>query len=274
VKFARYWANAASKAKLPDGAEVTLNTWGCSDEGQAIAQAEAESRLQRMRERVAQKGFEGLQQRYGYDDRAMREPVLEQLPGGAISRNSYGCEVLNTARVMFVDIDLPEVKQPGALWRLLGAPPAPDPAEAALAAVEAWLARNPDWGFRAYRTKAGLRLLATHAPVEPAASLEVMAQLGADPLYVRLCKMQQSFRARLTPKPWRCEFRAPDVRWPFENEKLAQRFEGWREEYLRKSKGYAVCSFIRALGSAQVHAEAADIVRVHDGRAVGSGPLA
>jgi len=27
----------------------------------------------------------------------------------AITRNSYGCLVLNTARVMFVDVDLPEL---------------------------------------------------------------------------------------------------------------------------------------------------------------------
>jgi hypothetical protein len=137
-----------------------------------------------------------------------------------------------------------------------------------------WLARNPDWGFRAYRTRAGLRLLATHAPVEPLASLETMTQLGADPLYVKLCKAQQSFRARLTPKPWRCEMRAPDVRWPFENEKLAQRFEEWRAEYARKSRGYATCSLIRTLGSAQVHPEAAEVMRVHDRRAVGALPLA
>lgn len=273
MKFARYWANAGSSTTRADGAEVYLNIWASSDEGQAMAQAEAERRLQRMKERVARGGFEALQ-RYGYGDRAMREPVLEEMPGAAITRNSYGCEVLNTERVMFVDIDLPEIRQPGALGRLFGAKPAADPAIAALATVEAWLARNPDWGFRAYRTRGGLRLLATHAPVDPAAALETMARLGADPLYVRLCKSQQSFRARLTPKPWRCEMRAPDVRWPFENEKLAQRFERWREEYLKKSCDYAVCAFVRALGNSAVHPEAAQIVRLHDGRTVGALPLA
>ena len=57
-----------------------------------------------------------------------------------ITRNSYGCLVLNTVRAMFVDIDLPEPKPSGGLFkRLFGkSDPAPPVNQqgAALAKIE------------------------------------------------------------------------------------------------------------------------------------------
>lgn len=238
-----------------------------------MAQADAERRLARLAQHVAGKGFEGLG-RYGYGDRLLREPVLEELPGAAITRNSYGCDVLNTERVMFVDIDLPEPEKPGLVGRLFGAKAPPDPAEAALARVEAWLKRNLEWGFRAYRTKAGLRLLATHAPVAPAEALPVMQELGADPLYMRLCKSQESFRARLTPKPWRCGAKPVPSRWPFSTPAEEGHFKQWLDDYQDKARAFATCNFLRILGNDQVHAVARPIADLHDHRAVGARPLA
>ncbi len=76
-----------------------------------------------------------------------------------------------------------------------------------IAKAELWTRNHSDWGWRIYRTRAGLRLLATHALFDPetAAADGVFDALGADPLYRQLCKTQKCFRARLTPKYWRCE---------------------------------------------------------------------
>ncbi len=65
---------------------------------------------------------------------------------------------------------------------------------------------HPDWGWRIYRTKAGFRLLATHRPVFPSEPLaeEAFQEFKADILYRKLCVNQKCFRARLTPKSWRC----------------------------------------------------------------------
>jgi len=103
---------------------------------------------------------------YGYPDRPLREPVLREIKNGAgeavavVTRNSYGSLVLNTARVMFVDVDLPEPNPSGGLLkRLFGKPdvrPAADPANDAIARTEMWARKNPDWGWRIYRTRAGL----------------------------------------------------------------------------------------------------------------------
>ena len=49
--------------------------------------------------------------RYGYPDRPMREPVLQSFadssgkPAGVITRNSYGCAVLNAAQMFVADVD-------------------------------------------------------------------------------------------------------------------------------------------------------------------------
>jgi hypothetical protein len=72
--------------------------------------------------------------------------------------------------------------------------------------IENWSRNHPEWGWRIYRTRAGLRLLATQGLVEADSDVAdgVFEALGADPLYRKLCKTQKCFRARLTPKPWRC----------------------------------------------------------------------
>jgi hypothetical protein len=259
MRFPRYWAKAGD-------AKLGVSAWGWSDEGQAFAEAEARARLARIAARVASGDFAALG-RYGYGERALREPVLEELAGAAITRNSYGCDVLNTERVMFIDIDLPEAASPGALGRLFGQKRT-DPEGEALARVEGWLARNADWGFRAYRTKAGLRLLATQSTIDPAQGEATMSALGADPLYLRLCRSQKSYRARLTPKPWRCGARSPgwDAQWPFADREAERRFDAWQRTYRDKASRYASCRFIRTLGNSKVESAVAPLVALHDER--------
>lgn len=267
MKFSRYWGRAEGEGRTPDGDSLRLAAWGWSDSSLAEAQASAREKVRRMVERVARGGADALS-RYGYGERPLREPVLEA-PGRdgetVITRNSYGCEVLNTARGMFIDIDLPEPKSVGLLGRLLGRAAPPDLQAEALARIDAWLVRNPGWGFRAYRTFAGLRLLATHAPVD-AGGEAVMSALGADLLYVRLCGAQRSYRARLTPKPWRCGARALGVTWPFADMDTESRFREWQEAYAAKSRGFATCSFLKSLGNPVVHPEIGALAELHDTR--------
>ena len=185
-----------------------------------------------------------------------------------ITRNSYGCLVLNTARVMFVDVDLPEPKSPGLFNRLFGKPSAaPVMTESsALAKVENWTRNNPDWGWRIYRTRAGLRLLATHALFDPeaAASDDVFDALGADPLYRKLCKTQKCYRARLTPKPWRCGVRSKPERWPWLDASAERRFEKWQAQYQSFAFNWATCELISHIGNTVIHPDVQTMVKLHD----------
>ena len=102
-------------------------------------------------------------------------------------------------------------------------PPSPRPGDTSvaesLACEPVWefARRHPDLGVRVYRTAAGLRVLVTGASAPPASdrARELLTELGSDPLYVELCSTHDSYRARLTPKPFRVGERALSVSWPF-----------------------------------------------------------
>jgi hypothetical protein len=190
-----------------------------------------------------------------------------------VTRNSFGCLVLNTARVMFVDVDLPRSRRTpssgGWLARLLGrsGQGSSDGAEAqALARLDAWVRAHPGTGFRVYRTRAGLRYLGTSGVFEPAsaATEALLEALGCDPLYVRLCREQQSFRARLTPKPWRCGVARPPSRFPHETAEREEAFRRWLERYDDKSSRFATCAYVSTVGAERVHGEIEPILRFHD----------
>jgi len=131
--------------------------WGWSSENEAAARAMAESQLAKVEQLYAAGELRDRQRRY-YSDRPMREPVLREFRAAdgtlsaLVTRNSYGCLVLNTARALFVDVDFPEAPpaSAGLLGRLFGKNPAPAPdhAAVALAKAAAWAASRPGWSWR------------------------------------------------------------------------------------------------------------------------------
>lgn len=265
MNFPKYWAKASDREFV---------CWRWSDSSQAEAERLAGEAVRKLADRFAA-GAKPLS-RYAYSDRPLREPVLDELRGGdggvaaVITRNSYGCLVLNAARILFVDVDLPEPKRAGGLLkRLFGKAPPPltnDAETQALARAETWAQNNPGWGWRVYRTRAGLRLLATHALFEPDVepTQSVFNAMGADPLYRRLCQVQKCFRARLTPKPWRCGFGAPPVRWPWPDARTEGIFQKWDSRYQKVCADRATCELIAKLGSDRIHPDVQLVLKLHD----------
>ncbi|MDT3431601.1 hypothetical protein ROV94_12055 [Stenotrophomonas maltophilia] len=140
----------------------------------------------------------------------------------------------------------------------------------ALKRVEAFSAQHPDWHLRAYRTPAGLRVLAMHATFSPEDTLpqDFFKALGTDPLYARMCRLQHCFRARLTPKPWRVglryRIRPPVAAWSAEQANNPDRL-AWIADYEKKSAGFAACTYLRSFGdTARVHAKAEHVRDLHD----------
>ncbi|MHC1651731.1 hypothetical protein ACODUL_00295 [Stenotrophomonas maltophilia] len=140
----------------------------------------------------------------------------------------------------------------------------------ALRAVAGFSEQHPDWHLRTYRTPAGLRVLAMHATFAPHDE-QVHAffqSLGADALYARMCTLQQCFRARLTPKPWRVglkyRIRPPVAAWSSEQANNPDRL-AWIAEYEKKSAGFAACAYVRSFGdTTRVHAKAEHVRSLHD----------
>ena len=143
------------------------------------------------------------------------------------------------------------------------------PEQAAKVRVQDFLDTHPGWGFRLYRTPAGLRLMATHQtllPHDPEVALALQA-LGADPLYTAMCLKQNCFRARLTAKPWRIGVHrhmrpSPGV-WPVAPERLQER-QTWVLAYEKAAASFAACRYVETLGHPSVHFEVADVMALHD----------
>lgn len=284
MRFPRHWAKGSAEATSAKGDAVSASCWRSSDISPDEALAAATDAARRVARRIADGKARG--ERYAYGDQPLREEVLEPMgdPDRAvITRNAYGCRVLNAARVMFVDVDFPESPAGAGFVRGLrrlfgGGTKTASPEAGALARIESWLASHPDWGMRVYRTRAGLRLAATHEVFDPTAptTWASMSALDCDPLYLRLCRAQKSFRARLTPKPWRCGARLPPVRFPFETPADERAFQAWREDYDERQRRFATCALLRTLGAGTRNPEADEILAVHDAetRAASGLPLA
>ena len=279
MNFPPFWARAKA---------VDFVCWRWSFKSMAEAEALAAQALEQLMARFKSGDIPRSSHGGYYPNRPFREQIIREIrnPAGetsaVITRNSYGCLVLNTARVMFVDIDLLEPKKSGGLFRrLFGKSQATQPDNLrteAIARVENWTRNHPEWGWRVYGTRSGLRLLATQGLVEANSAMAdgVFEALGADPLYRKLCKAQQCFRARLTPKPWRCGLREKPARWPWVEAKQEQRFQKWEAKYQGCAANWATCEFVKQIGNPTVHAEVGTILDLHDAptRAESKLPLA
>lgn len=276
MKFPAYWSKATAEDLDRDGKKVSASCWQWSETSKENAH---ESALVAAK-RVLQHLIRGKKlDRYSYGQRPLREEVIQTHSDDegnlaiAVSRNSYGALVLNTSSVMFIDIDFVPTTFGESLRyfisRLFGGKgPSPEARQEAEAKgkLEEQLSIDPRWGVRLYRTFAGMRVLVTHTTFDPVAdvTLSLLNSVGSDPLYVRLCRDQECFRARLTPKPWRSGHAANRVVWPHENDEQKRRFEQWLAEYDKRHSGYATCRFLGTLGDETVHPEVMPVITIHD----------
>lgn len=195
---------------------------------------------------------------YAYAVDRRLEPVVETLalpgapPAARVTVNSYGALIVNAASALFVDVDTrtsdDAVEEPGVNER-------------AAERLSAVVARNPELGFRVYRTRNGWRYLCMTRLFDARAeeTRTLLEALGADAKYVLLCRAQRCFRARLTPKPWRIGARFSDVQ-PLEsvNRKRLQ-------QYLKKGAPFASAHFATEIGSSNTaHPDLRMIVDYHD----------
>ena len=234
----------------PGGRRIFRTGVGVSTTSQSEAEAEARANAQRLLE-DALAGREGTLGAYAYHADRRLEPVVDSVrgPSGEVARitvNGYGSLVINASAAMFVDVDLdgedPDARDTSAPERL-----------------QDLVARRPDLGFRAYRTLAGWRYLCTSATFDPA-SAEVqtlLRELGSDEKYVTLCRIQKTFRARLTPKPWRADHKPLTLG----SEGIDR---GELQRVIDATWRFATARSITAVGSAVVLPQVAPVLEQHD----------
>jgi hypothetical protein len=280
MHFPQYWARGEWNGMKPDGAEWHQLAWDYSDESPAHAQSRANDKARRLGESALR--TEASANAYPYADRPVREPVLRTLDdagaecAAVITRTAYGSEVLNTERLMFVDVDLPGPDETAVgffagLKRLLGGESFAPTTRAAtlescLSLLTQWQAGNPSWTFRAYRTHSGLRYIVTSAWQDPLSDLthKVLTALGCDARYQQLCKVQKSFRARLTPKPFRCGCDNPPVSFPYGSAERETLMSQWIAAYQQIAGRFATCQFLSSIGTAPPSSTIGGLIAEHD----------
>lgn len=140
--------------------------------------------------------------------------------------------------------------------------------DTAKARIERFAAANPSWLLRVYRTPNGFRVLAMHQTFHPdqEASYEFMSAIGSDKLYMRMCRNQKCFRARVSPKPWRIgvdRIRPRPGIWPIRDERMNDR-RRWVDNYNRKSEGFASCKYETTVGNGRTDRKCESVRAVHD----------
>ncbi|OUT57741.1 MAG: hypothetical protein CBB71_14900 [Rhodopirellula sp. TMED11] len=290
MHFPKFWALATAHSDSATGERVTVKAYGWSDLSKDEAQQRAQQRATQAAKRRSDQS--DVSERSQYDEYAatpLREPAVERVFAegnevAVISRNRYGALVLNCPSTMFVDIDFPAVAADGFLDHLKMMFSAGHRAkriaqveEQTLDRVRDWFAHHPEASGRLYRTHSGLRVLLCHREFDPdsPAAMTVLEELCSDPLYRSLTRRQSCFRARLTPKPWRCGCDQPPSRYPFLKESDQDRHQEWESKYLRASERFATCRLIETVGPATQAEPFQTIVQYHDSLACESEqPLA
>jgi hypothetical protein len=265
----RSWIRLKGEGRTPDERSFPVVVWG-SGPDEATAEREAAGRLDRLLDRIRR--GDPFPDRYAYGSRPVREEILETFDGDArdepravLTRNRYGATVLNTARLLFLDVDVAPTSPARWLGRLFSRRVASHDDES-LGKLREALRRYGRATFRVYRTAAGYRAIAIDREFDPSGNeaQELMRTTGTDPAFARLCAVQKSFRARLTPKPWRCGCAMPPGQHPRIDPTLRERFAAWIDAYERGSRGYATCRHVETVGSARARRETEALVELHD----------
>lgn len=187
-----------------------------------------------------------------YDEVFYKAPEVEQTLVARITINSYGALIINSPQVMFIDVDT-------------GADPGQNPTSPVVTEVRAlellqdFVDGNSDYGFRVYRTFAGLRYLCTSHVADPESdhTKNLMTILAADRSYRALCRVQKCFRARITPKPWRmASIVAPD-------RKVKNRIQNL-SSYLAEAEDFATCELVGQYGPDSNHPMINEVKDYHD----------
>jgi hypothetical protein len=282
MKIPKYWARGSHPGDDADG-PFTAYGWSFEspEEAARVAQGRAEQIYRRFLEGTLVEVEDSID-RYDYLDVPLREEIVDSIEHdgkelAVITRNRYGALVLNTPDVMFVDIDLSSSSHGEAnegwldrIVALFSARKRRERMEAAektvLHRILRWSEAHPEHAFRIYRTRGGFRLLFTSARFDPTSEevRRIFEELGADPLYRKLTEKQESFRARLSPKYWRCGVRKPPPRYPWNEAEEERHYRDWEKEYGDAARMFRTCIYVQKIGRASEDAGALAILQLHE----------
>ncbi len=172
---------------------------------------------------------------------AILEPIEQQIDEeNIITRNRYGCQVLNSERVCFADVD----RFSRGIWASLFGSREKDE-QKLIKAISSLCRESSSLSARLYRTAHGWRVMLKEPSLTLLSEREsyLFKALHADPLYVKLCATQRCWRARLSPKP----FHRGLKRFPSMLDSHQQAVV-WVAAYEQATAGLGVCRLVETFG--------------------------
>ncbi|MCL4527916.1 MAG: hypothetical protein M1282_00695 [Chloroflexi bacterium] len=254
MKLFKIWISEKGKIVI-DGEEKEVVCYGGSNASVEEARSRAKEKIERLQRKI--NGDKRVLADYEVE---IREEILQTIDDKSIiTRNRYGAQVLNAENLMFLDIDKPKASF-GSLFKKSDR----QQDKAKIFELIRKLASSPKYsmfGFRLYETFQGARVIVLGKEFAPhdSATLSMMREFNCDPLYASICRKQNCFRARLTPKPYRMNMKAYKVQYPRDGEDVE--FQKWLQNYEYQSRNFSTCKFIEHVGASHAVTEA---VRVHD----------
>ncbi|PHS05158.1 MAG: hypothetical protein COA88_12765 [Kordia sp.] len=247
MRIFKYWIEHSKDLYLGN-TKQTSKVFGGSNISSNDAIKDAEIKLLK-----AQKIINGeLKKDEDYEADIIEEIIEIIDDDNIVTRNRYGALVLNSKRLMFIDIDdysrtLFEIifKKNTHIKELL------------LKRIEktANKGKYSELGFRVYETFKGYRVLITNKEFNPRSkeSKKIMSDFNSDYLYRWLCIKQNCYRARLTPKPYRMKHKAIRVVYPNRTEIQQKDHLNWVKLYDHNSQQFSSCNLVKEFGKTRTN---------------------
>ena len=104
MKIYHYWVEKLGAIQVGDSVQPT-RVYGYSDISHEDAEERAEWLLSQIQLRV-----NGEETEWGYQERPIREEIVREFsPENIVTRNRYGALVLNSEKLVFIDVDANEI---------------------------------------------------------------------------------------------------------------------------------------------------------------------
>lgn len=258
MKLYKYWVREYGVLQI-NGATPQISCFGGSNQSLDDAKLKALEKIAAVQKRV-QEGRRRADESY---DVEIREEIIQEVNSqNIVSRNRYGALVLNSADTLFIDIDEPPIDI-GGFFKSLFSSKRRDKKQSIIEMIrkKAQGMNLQGMALRLYETSKGVRVIVSGRLFDPRSSetQELFRRFNADRLYAYLCKKQNCFRARLTPKPSRAKCSTPKVSYPRTPDEQAA-LDKWLAGYNQSSASFSVCRFIDSIGMPLDNA----IVSFHD----------
>ncbi len=250
----KYWAKTEGVLAV-DGVTTKAIFLGGSDISEQDAKRNAIKKFESVPRKIngAKREFEG------YEVEIREEEIKRISDFSVITRNRYGAHVLNVENQMILDVDKP----PTSFFDLFSKKTDDWKVNKLGEAIEKLNNNLNDrsLGFRLYKTCGSFRIIVTGKTILTQDKLahHISKALNVDPLYWRLCKKQNCYRTRLTPKPYRIKCESIRIKLPDSLERKEE-INSWEMGYLKTSRNYSVCKYVRTIGKNSID----NLVSLHD----------